>query len=65
MSASSPLRIAEGIEAEVEARAHALAEAAVPHHVAAALKLLGVPSDVAEDGQLNLGKPNPRLPSLN
>ena len=52
-------RLAEGIEAEVEARAHALAEAAVPHHVAKALELLGVPADVAEDGQLNLGQPQP------
>ena len=54
-------RLAENIEAEIQERAHKLAEAAVPHHVAAALKLLGVQADVAEDGQLNLGGPPDRL----
>ena len=36
-------RLALGIEAEVEARAHELAEAATPFHVKAALQLLGIP----------------------
>ena len=49
--------IARGIEAEVEARARKMAEAAVPHHVAAALKRLGIPSDVNDDGELNVGEP--------
>ena len=47
------------MEARTEARAVEMAEAAVPHHVAKALELLGVPADVAEDGQLNLGQPQP------
>ena len=53
-------RLALGIEAEVEARAHELAEAATPFHVKAALQLLGIPSDVTADGGLNVGKPNPQ-----
>ena len=60
-------RLAQNIEAEVEARAHALAEAAVPHHLSAALRASSwaVPSEVAEDGELTVGKPNPQHPTLN
>ena len=43
----------------VEERARELAEAAVPHHVKTALKVLGIPSDVSEDGELTVGEPQP------
>ena len=47
------------IVAQTEERARELAEAAVPHHVKTALELLGVPSDVSEDGELTVGQPQP------
>ena len=43
----------------VEERARELAEAAVPHHVKTALQVLGIPSDVSEDGELTVGEPQP------
>ena len=53
-------KLAQDIEVEIEARALKMLEAAVPHHVAAALTNMGFPSDVSADGEVNMGEPKPQ-----